>query len=291
MCGYMGRQRAGGFSLLELLVVIGILGLLIALLLPAIQKVRSTAVKMQGQNNLRQIVIGTQHYVSVNSDILPHFRDRGASAAHDSNPMTSVLYYIGKYQQYAGDPAQLHTYVGAVFQNPADPSYQESPPGPPGDTSYVASALVFRKGSHLTASCPDGTSNTIGWTEQYARCGAGAFRSDECQACARYYVRGKAFYDPVRRHSFADVECGDVYPRTADGVSGPARDNWPPPQSLFQVTPRPADCFPGLPTATHHSGLAVGLMDGAVRTVSPSVAPAVFWAIVTPSGGEVVGEW
>jgi type II secretory pathway pseudopilin PulG len=285
------RLRRAAFSLLELLLVIAILALVIALLLPAVQKVRSVATKLQGQNQLRQLVIGTHHYASSNNDILPHFRDRDAPAEHDSNPMVMVLLYIGKYKEYAEDPNQWHTYVGAVFQNPADPSYHDARPGPPGDTSYVANALVFRKRAHIVLSCPDGTSNTVFWTEQYARCGAGAFRSNECQACLRYFVSGTAFYDPIRRHSFADAECGDVYPRTVNGITGPAFDNWPIPHPVFQVMPRPVDCLPSIPTATHPSGLAVGLMDGAVRTVSPSVSPSVFWALVTPNGGEVIADW
>jgi prepilin-type N-terminal cleavage/methylation domain-containing protein len=316
-----------GFSLIELLVVIAIFAILIGLLLPAIQKIRESAQRAKSLNNLKQMALALHQSADTRNGYIGGVVKPDPKSWAEVNRLDRLYGSVMQETPHLvialamGEPYSLINGIKPYFLSPADPSIpprygyrilqtfgsdgQLIPAGymDGGPTSYAFNMTAFTGPPQFPASYSDGTSNTIAFAERYYESYAQHLMPLVTQDNINHgiYPASWLLYGNInpavcdiipgvlnnlneRRTSFADAGWGDVVPVTA---GSPPTTRPSVAGKTFQTRPKPLDADMAVPQTPFSAGLPVALFDGSVRTVRAGVRPEVFWALVSPAGGEV----
>ncbi len=283
-----------GVSILEVVVVIAILGLLIGLMLVAISNVRIAAVRLQSINNQRQIILSFHQLLDQQSNQLKRMPDGSHMQIKwttDSTIFYQLLPWTYGERKCGGIEMSLTEIIDCIhpdvplYISPGDPSLHINPyfETKRGKCSYVYNILALNKTFSFPFQVPDGTSQTIAFGEHYYYCKGNEQYLDYMRPFALSEIE-KLGSD--RRPTFADLGSYDVMPITENGQSRPSVAG-----VTFQSRPKIEDANSKMMQSPFAAGLPVAMFDGSVRTLAPNIAESVYWGLITPSGGEVLGDY
>ena len=325
-----GHFKRRGFTLIELLVVIAIIAILIALLVPAVQKVREAAARTQCTNNLKQIGLGIHNFEGTHKRMPPlyggvvSFNGDQASQKFPStwgSTHVFILPYIEQdnlyklmnvpntstYDPKIGVGGAANTKVVSTYVCPADPSMSDGIQSglTLGGTSYGANAQVFAP--LLTEdSGPSGGQMKTAATPNYCDRGASIARIGDGSSNTILFIHSYALCGGSSA-SYAGTAWGfSGGQKAAPPKSGPSYLPWSRASYLGQVayaagTPfqnapnpysDPLKCDPKLPATPHASAMMVLLGDASVRSCTPSITPDTWNKACLPNDGGILGsDW
>lgn len=311
----LGAVHRPAFTLIELLAVIFVLGLLIALLIPAVQSARAASRRAQCLSNLHQIGLGVHNYLSA-CGVFP-----SANNGLNYSPLVQILPFIEQANYYNSinynirmdDFSRMNLTIlnsrVALYLCPSDPVANSAGPY----ASYagcegngLSGSLVVSNGLFSSALYPlycyyfspaavtDGLSHTAAFSEWLVH---GGPREPPVTLRLVFGLGFSGYTQEIPEGEFIDI-CRN--PSGLAVMAHPKGLGWYTPgsgTSTYNHTLLPNDpsCFGPLEStyramsasSLHGGGVNVLLCDGSARFVRDTIALAAWRATATRAGGEI----
>jgi prepilin-type N-terminal cleavage/methylation domain-containing protein len=253
------------FTLVELVVVIAIIGVLVGLALPAVQMAREAARRSQCQNNLRNVGLGIDHFISANR-IVPIGSDLLSTTEHSwaSKILPHIeearIYQRINFEKAWNEPTFNHSVVGeniAIFRCPS--AVKDFP----GKIDFGGV-----QGTGLTG-LPIGMS------------------ADQAFGCGSMIVRVREQSSPLRLGAITDGLSNTISVAESSDRNPESSGRWACGRNCFSQNHQIADEHSDGMHSLHAIGVHGLYMDGRIHLISNSVSSHVIGAWCTRSGAEI----
>ena len=293
--------RRGGFTLIETLVSISIIGLLVATILPAVQYARESARRTECKNHLKQIILACHEHEEAHGNFAMPMVDSEIWRYRILPYLEQLKPIMQQNGKVTGGPESI-----AVYRCPSDPQSFGNVSRSYGHSYFPCDGhgLSVRDGFYRESTgraiqpsdITDGMSNTAAICERRATLDSVVAGSDFSNAAAWHHrIVRKTSTFILDRDQFADeCESNSVPPLVTQYMESSYNTIQTPNRHSCRngdtSDPQSGEYAAITASSCHAGGVHLALADGSVRFISDSIDRKVWRGLGTRNGGEALGS-